>query len=246
MSRPKAGPHWTMYRDFMTQTRRLTDKEFRTLCQVICDYAAGQEANEEAMSDRLFYAWEFFKPTLERQLYKQQVDRENGEGGGRTAVNKTEYSEPNHTQSYPIIPNDTQMNPSKPTTTTTNPVTNSVTNSITTTTAGVVVEGREKLTGMDADAIKALQSYCDKLPAEIVSHAISEATERGKPTWAYTRAILSRYIQDGITTLSDALASDGLKSPQKKNPATNYTQRTYSANDSLDSLEASLYEDAEQ
>jgi DnaD/phage-associated family protein len=77
----------------------------------------------------------------------------------------------------------------------------------------------EELVGFKAD-----------LPEDLIRHAIDEACANGKRTWAYTRSILSRYLQKGIRSVGEAKAEKETFRQQRQqsaptsNPALNYEQ----------------------
>lgn len=83
-----------------------------------------------------------------------------------------------------------------------------------------------------------LVSYADDLPEELIRYAIDQGCAAGKRTWAYVRAILNSYVAAGIKTVGEAKAKDdahaqGAKQAQasRQNPALNYPQRDYKAED---------------
>ena len=83
-----------------------------------------------------------------------------------------------------------------------------------------------------------LLSFSDDLPDDLIRYAIDQGCAAGKRTWAYVRAILNAYVTQGIKTVGDAKAKDdahaqGAKQAQasRQNPALNYPQRDYKAED---------------
>ena len=85
-----------------------------------------------------------------------------------------------------------------------------------------------------------LESFRADLPDDVIRYAIDEACANGKRTWAYVKAILNRYVQDGVKTVGDIRAREQNreKSANKSritanNPALAYEQRN---NDYADCL----------
>ena len=79
-----------------------------------------------------------------------------------------------------------------------------------------------------------LGSFADDLADEVIRHAIDEACANGKRTWAYVRAILNRYVQDGVKSVGDIKAREHKREKTRmtaNNPALNYEQRVHSADD---------------
>ena len=67
-----------------------------------------------------------------------------------------------------------------------------------------------------------MQEFADfkaELPEELIRHAIDEACAAGIRTWAYTRAILRRYIEAGHKTLGDVKAAEQQRTAEKSKPA---------------------------
>lgn len=53
-----------------------------------------------------------------------------------------------------------------------------------------------------------LQNYVEKLDADVVIHAMGIALDERKTSWSYIRAILWRYVKDGLTTMNAVLDSE--------------------------------------
>lgn len=238
MAKPKAGPHFTMYSDFMTRTARLNDTEFRQLVQTMCSYVAGVPIDEPALTDRVSFMWETFKIVLDRQLANQRSDVENGHKGGRPPKS----TEPNETQSNPIEPNETQSNP---TSTSTNTSTNTYPTTTTSTasrdrhvTITTVEHAARTILHASTATVEVLKGYAEKFREgeAIVLHAMNEAAASGDAVAnprAYTIEILRRYEREGVQTLVEAAASDhkGRTSAQATGGtaprAQDYQQRPY-------------------
>lgn len=83
-----------------------------------------------------------------------------------------------------------------------------------------------------------LASFREDLPEDVIRYAIDEACANGKRTWAYVKAILNRYVQDGVKTIGDIRDREQKreKSANKSrvianNPALAYEQRTHTEDD---------------
>jgi DnaD/phage-associated family protein len=53
-----------------------------------------------------------------------------------------------------------------------------------------------------------LDSFTEDLDEDVIRYAIDEACANGKRTWAYTRAILNRCVQDGVKSVGDIKARE--------------------------------------
>lgn len=83
-----------------------------------------------------------------------------------------------------------------------------------------------------------LQSFAQDLPEDVIRYAIDTACANGIRKWAYVRAILSAWREQGIRTIGAAKADSESKrsSPRsrdkpRENPALNYEQRSYTPDD---------------
>lgn len=83
-----------------------------------------------------------------------------------------------------------------------------------------------------------LDSFREDLPEDVIRYAIDEACANGKRTWAYVKAILNRYVQDGVKSIGDIRDREQKreKSANKSrvianNPALAYEQRTHTEDD---------------
>ena len=78
--------------------------------------------------------------------------------------------------------------------------------------------------------------FKEDLPDDVIRFAIDEACANGAPRWSYVAAILRGYVQNGVRTVGDAKEAKEKhkgradRSPQS-NPALNYAQREYKAED---------------
>ena len=71
----------------------------------------------------------------------------------------------------------------------------------------VEVYAANNLTAMSGKNMEDFVAFKDIMSEDLMRHAIDEACAQGKRTWAYVRAILMRYEQDGIKTVGDAKAT---------------------------------------
>jgi DnaD/phage-associated family protein len=91
----------------------------------------------------------------------------------------------------------------------------------------IEVYAANNLAVMNAGNMAEFVAFKDELPEELIRHAIDEACAAGKRTWGYTRAILTRYRDNGFKTVGEAKAA---KPPVKSVAASapvkrNYTER---------------------
>ena len=83
-----------------------------------------------------------------------------------------------------------------------------------------------------------LESFRADLPDDVIRYGIDEACANGKRTWAYVKAILNRYVQDGVKTVGDIRAREQNREKctdksriTANNPALAYEQRTTNERD---------------
>jgi DnaD/phage-associated family protein len=70
----------------------------------------------------------------------------------------------------------------------------------------LVAYAARTLTRMSPNNVEELLSYRDELPDELIIHAIDETTASGSTAYRYTKAILNRYVDQGIKTVAEAEA----------------------------------------
>ena len=61
---------------------------------------------------------------------------------------------------------------------------------------------------MSPTAIQEIVSYRDSMDDDVIRHGIDVACDNGRRVWSYARAILNRYVQEGVRTMNEAKASD--------------------------------------
>ena len=74
-----------------------------------------------------------------------------------------------------------------------------------------------------------LLSYRDELPDDVIRHAVDEANAQNKMHYGYVKAILDRYIHDGLKTLGDVRACESKY--RKEGDTTNAKHRGYPESD---------------
>lgn len=70
----------------------------------------------------------------------------------------------------------------------------------------LVAYAARTLTRMSPNNVEELLSFRDELPDELIIHAIDETTASGSTAYRYTKAILNRYVDQGIKTVAEAEA----------------------------------------
>jgi DnaD/phage-associated family protein len=93
---------------------------------------------------------------------------------------------------------------------------------------------------MSPGNIQDMIGYMQDLPDDVIRFAIDEACGNGAPRWAYVSSILAGYMRDGIRTVGDARAAKAKRQAGKtqldrnprENPALQYSQREYKADNS--------------
>lgn len=64
-----------------------------------------------------------------------------------------------------------------------------------------------------------LDSFTEDMDEDVIRYAIDEACANGKRTWAYTRAILNRCVQDGVKSIGDIKAREQKREKPAGKPA---------------------------
>lgn len=104
----------------------------------------------------------------------------------------------------------------------------------------IVKYARENLKALSRDNAAELTSFLNRgIEETVIKRVINTACAYGSPTYGYVRSVLSRYMREGIRTISDADADDkafkGASSPErfadKQKPANDYIQHDYTAED---------------
>ena len=88
---------------------------------------------------------------------------------------------------------------------------------------------------MSPTHMQELESFRDDLPDDVIRHGIDEACGQGVRKWAYVRAILNAYVDNGVKTVQMAheytekrkQQKPGREIQPKDNPALQYQQREY-------------------
>lgn len=68
----------------------------------------------------------------------------------------------------------------------------------------VIIAVQSELTGMTGDHYQELDDFRKQLPDELIVEAVNEAVAHGTRFWSYVRAVLRRYIREGIRTIGEA------------------------------------------
>lgn len=88
---------------------------------------------------------------------------------------------------------------------------------------------------MSPGNLEELSGLMETFPGDVIRYAVDVAVGRGACTWAYTRAILAKWLERGVKTLGDAKADSVAHSKKTtqspSNPALNYEQHTYTMDD---------------
>lgn len=91
---------------------------------------------------------------------------------------------------------------------------------------------------MSPTHMQELESFRDDLPDDVIRHGIDEACGQGVRKWAYVRAILNAYVDNGVKTVQMAQEyaekrkqKPGREIQPKDNPALDYSQREYREED---------------
>lgn len=72
------------------------------------------------------------------------------------------------------------------------------------------------LVGLTPNNINELVSFRDELPDDLIIHAIDEGVGNGARAYKYIKAILNRYVREGIRTVAEAEAAEEKRKGAKK------------------------------
>ena len=200
-----------IYADWTKVTKKLREAEKGRLIDAMVTYATTGVDTSDQLSGNEQYLFPVFQASIDRDRQAlaelSQRQSENGRKGGRGRKKQVDNIE---NPKNPLVFDKTQKNEEKeeekekeilpPT-----PFKGE--------TAGSGSYVADNIIGMSIHNWEELHSFVDDgLSMDLINHAVDEACANGKRTWAYVRHILTRYLTEGITTLTQAKASD--KKPQ--------------------------------
>lgn len=193
--------YFCAYHDMLGAMRKLSDAECGRLFRALLAYSSGEELiNLQGREELLF------------DVFSQQIDRDAKRYEERCNKNRDNVNKKNERKRSLTNANDRYQEKEKdkdkeeeelpPT-----PFKGE--------TAGSGSYVADNINGMTAGNWEELRSFLDDgISQELINHAVDEAGANGKRTWAYVRRILTRYLTEGITTLTQAKASDQKPQPQ--------------------------------
>lgn len=190
--------YFCAYHSMLGATRKLSDAECGRLFRALLAYSGGEEPiNLQGREELLF---DVFTQQIDRdrERYEKKclTNKANGSGRKRSQANGsvcTQEKEKDKDKDKEELP----PTPSKGET------------------AGSGSYIADNIPGMNSGSWEELRSFMDDgISQELINHAVDEACANGKRTWSYVRRILTRYLTEGITTLTQAKASDKKPQPQ--------------------------------
>ena len=69
--------------------------------------------------------------------------------------------------------------------------------------------------------VNEMNDYIDSLSDDVVLHVLHYCVDEQKVAWSYIRAILNRYVRDGLTDMDKVKADEGRKKSPKDSSGTN-------------------------
>lgn len=243
-----ADRYVTIFFDWPEVTGELNAQEKGRLIDAIVLYARGGDWQEQIKGNER-YLFPAFRQQIDRANNISGKRAEAGAAGGKqTEANRSKTQQ---TQAKPSKRKQTEAKPSKTPneynneyeykeeyeyTTPYNPPQGEP--------VAVVAYAAQILPHLTPNQVQELTSYREDLPDDLITHALDIAADNTR-TWAYVKGILNRYLDEGVRTLADAEAQEARRRQQKRNgvgpagakepnPATDYQQREYKAEDFSD------------
>ena len=193
-----------VYADWTKATSKLKDAEKGRLIDAMVTYATTGVDTSDRLSGNEQYVFPLFQASIDRDRQAlaelSQRQSENGKKGGRPRKNPLVSTE---NPKNPLVFTETQKSEEKEKEYIYPPTPQKGE------TAGGTAYIADNLRGMSPNNWEELRSYMDDgITLELVNHAVDEAAANGKRTWSYVRRILERYLREGITTVTQAKATD--------------------------------------
>lgn len=243
---------FTFFKSYYDAIKEIPEEYQLELYNAIFEYYfEGKEPeNLSSISKAMFI---LIKPNIDSSIKKYSANQENGKKGGRprnnskneeeTSQNKTEEKSnknPKITQQKPKEnPKETQSEPTKKAEkekdkekdkekkkNISSSSNNNINNIYNTADAKKLHETIiETLGTTNLNSIKECIDYLDKLPLELIEHALKKTSRIERPNWNYAMSILESYIDKGFKSLKEAEADD-LHFKNKKDKSISETMET--------------------
>lgn len=185
--------YFCAYHDMLGAMRKLSDAECGRLFRALLAYSSGEPLDNLQGREELLF-----------DVFSQQIDRDAKRYEERCAKNRDNVNKKNERKRSLTNVNDRYQEKEKDKDKEEYPPTPQQGEP-----AGCGSYVADNLRSMTAGNWEELRSFMDDgVTDELVRHAVDEAAANGKRTWSYVRRILDRYLNEGITTLSQAKASD--------------------------------------
>ncbi len=209
--------------EYLGRLKRLSDEELGRLIRALAGYHITGNAPELNGVEGL--AFDFIRQDVDRieEQYrlKCETNRRNRRGGAAPETPADEKERP-----LTAVPKDKVKEKDKDETRDDPPDPDDA----------LLSKARAALSGLTDTHLSALRSYRRQLGDPLVSYAIDRTVANGAKGWGYTEAILSAYVQQGISTVEGAQAADEQHRTARKKPrerpgktvlAQQYEQRDY-------------------
>lgn len=200
---------WTSFAEVLEP---LTDEERGRLFMAMLIYSDRQELTELTGNER--FVWATAKQSIDWAREVSENNAANGRKGGRpkseakrTEANETEKkrnkateSEQNRSKANESLKDKDKVNSSPGSGSTRTRETEFGEIEV----DPVIIAVQSELTGMTGDHYQELEEFRKELPDELIIEAVNEAVAHGTRFWSYVRAVLRRYIREGIRTIGEA------------------------------------------
>lgn len=231
-----------VFYDWPEATRMLGHQEKGRMIDAIVKYARGDSDWEELLKGNEKYVFPMFQAQIDRSDAQRdraaEVHRASGKLGGRPKKNQNGFLENQNNQNGFL---ETKKTYNKEKEKEENKDNNNHDDDAR---ARDTVEAyaAANLQCMSPGNIQDMTEFMKELPEDVIRFAIDEACGNGAPRWAYVSSILSGYLREGIKTVGDAKEAKAKRQSGKQgktqldrnpkgNPAQDYEQREYKAED---------------
>lgn len=203
---------WTSFAEVLEP---LTDEERGRLFMAMLIYADRQELTELTGNER--FVWATAKQSIDWARDVSENNAANGRKGGRPK-SEAKRNKANESDGKRKKPNESEKERTKADESLKDKDNVNVNNNtpggsstrVRETEFGeievdpVIVTVQSELTGMTGDHYQELEEFRKELPDELIIEAVNEAVAHGTRFWSYVRAVLRRYIREGIRTIGEA------------------------------------------
>lgn len=220
--------YFKAYADSSAAIEMLSDAEAGRLYKALLRYINGAEVGNLSGQERIAFA--MLAAQIDRDAVssqeKAETARENGRKGGRPKTQRVLDENPKtkvvldenpktHNKDNKTIDNKTIDKDEEVNTTPTPPRARARENPFSADfdpaslePDPIVTYAEKTLMGLSPNNVDELVSFRDTLPDDVIVYAIDQTTGNGVRAYNYVRAILNRYVRDGIKSVADAKAAE--------------------------------------